>query len=1372
MTKKSCPKKHILAACTALALLVVLPAQANTVYKPGLTQVLFKQGSANGFPSAVAGVPVLASNIVEKSSTDSYADGPERVLYPLMDRDDNVVNSLTGTTWAWPGQYGVFAYEGEMHVEQGTTYTFYGRFDDGSAIVVDGTTVLMQQQDSGYNKQPQVWGSWTATKTGWVPFNAWIWDWSGGKAVKDCYYALQYNTAGVNNDFSNSSKWSRFNEPGDMSFLRTRMNEAYTTVAAPVEDGDDFQISLTFANLPSDANITFCYGDLDAGLTLGAWENRFAAGGVASNETSRAFTLAGAKGAKVLRVYVASAESTAAGGFVEWTEPVALARSPLVALESVTPSYTNASFAVKLNGYGAGDSSASLKVEVAATEDGFDSPLLVIPYAGNPVSNLGTFFISGGGFVTNATYFARAVATSSDNAEGYSGPLSFTTLSPGSLTVAIAPNASGFSSIDCTAVVSDFGVGAESSMLWLEVSKAGDFSDTVAFGGLPASAIPAVVALSATGLDSATAYTVRTRAVNDWGLESVSESLSVTTRAEPIDATEVSSVPSAAGVQTLSVSVFDVAPGSTYSVALAVDGVAVKTWDAQSAPDTFSFDWEGAAGTAHDAVFTITSSIGGQDQVSRHSVNFMVGGTVAVLGSLSDLDSMILRVGDKVTIPSPGWGESIAYDTNAVVSLSGATFTALEPGASRVRSLATDPATGEVTEGESGVMIVAPRDEDLNGAGLFVNRSATLGTINWCNASTWQKISGPVDKDWPNGPGDVALVYLPLTQYTVTVDLGGNAVTVGYLGLGSTHSGNQVYLSKGTLTFQTGDGSESWLRMAGRNEGAGNLTIGASIVLANDLVVDGMGVKDMGLVFNGALDVGPYVFKTDRVPSRSPGDRYSAGQIQFNGDVLGSGEIVLRADSTASLGGFPSRKSFTGVWNPAACNHNGNYGGSALFLGNAYLGYASSELKVSGAWIADKDHRKGASVRTGWSNSYQFTAPTNFWRGGVMPPKVTLDGGQLDLITQGPLGGAYQDGIREDWFEINEFRLASGPMGNLWSGISTWHNGVYPNTHTVITNLVAEPGATAALGLDTSADRGSGVISNDFHIVNSPAAAWDSGKGYEILPFFFVNAESTDRTVAVRETATGRVTKVTPDSTASSTGNIREIGSNGKNGAMEDGSTWEAVTVFPWAYAYFSQPNSTVRILSGYLNVVAKPFAPTDHDNSASSTVDFGNRTAYVYVNNQTDTTDIGCRVAGTAGFVKSAGGTLQLHQPMDRLFGGVWVGAGRLSLLDAATLGDNDVSVAAGAKLRIAGVSPFGREARLDLEDRDWISTNARVELDNGAENRVRRLYVNGVSQKRGTYGATGSGAEFIDDKYFSGTGTVRVLRDDLVIPLVLTVR
>ena len=427
--------------------------------------------------------------------------------------------------------------------------------------------------------------------------------------------------------------------------------------------------------------------------------------------------------------------------------------------------------------------------------------------------------------------------------------------------------------------------------------------------------------------------------------------------------------------------------------------------------------------------------------------------------------------------------------------------------------------------------------------------------------------------------------------------------------------------------------------------------------------------------------------------------------------------------------------------------------------------------------MSDNNLRRGATFKTGWSNAYQHTSPTNLIT-GRLPRKIVLDGGLIRFITNGPLSGdaasAYQaTGIRDDYYETDEFRIATGSMGHLGINISTWHNGLYPNTHTVFTNLVSEPFATASFSLSTTYTPGENpTITNEFRIVNSPAAAWDSGKGYEILPFFFVNAETQNRYITVRDTSTGLVTNVTPDFTADSTGNIREIGSNGKNGAMEAGSTWEAVTVYPWAYAYFSQPNSTVKILSGYLNVVSKPFAPPDHANSASSTVDFGDRTAYVYVNRQSDTADIGCRVAGTAGFVKSAGGTLQLHQPMDGLSGGVCVGAGRLSLLDDATLGDNDVSIAAGAKLRIVGGNPFGSNVRLDLENRDWISTTSRLELDNGEENRVRRLYVNGVCQKRGTYGATGSGAEFIDDAIFSGTGVLKVLRDDLAMPLVIRLK
>ena len=220
--------------------------------------------------------------------------------------------------------------------------------------------------------------------------------------------------------------------------------------------------------------------------------------------------------------------------------------------------------------------------------------------------------------------------------------------------------------------------------------------------------------------------------------------------------------------------------------------------------------------------------------------------------------------------------------------------------------------------------------------------------------------------------------------------------------------------------------------------------------------------------------------------------------------------------------------------------------------------------------------------------------------------------------------------------------------------------------------------------------------------------------------------------------------------------------------------------MYPWAYGYFSQPNSTVRILSGYLNVVRTQFAPPDHANSASSTVDFGDRPAYVYVNCQNDTAAIGCSVAGTGGFVKSAGGTLRLHQPMDALTGGVWVNAGRLSLTNDATLGANDVFVAAGAKLRIAGVSPFATTARLDLEDREWLSVVARVELDSAIVSKVGKLYVNGENWRRGYYGSSASDASlvpageqvFINDEHFSGSGWIRVLKDDLTVPLVIRLK
>ena len=55
--------------------IVPMVVSANTVYRPGLVQVLFEKGSANGFATGVSGVPVLASNLVETAKSDSFARG-------------------------------------------------------------------------------------------------------------------------------------------------------------------------------------------------------------------------------------------------------------------------------------------------------------------------------------------------------------------------------------------------------------------------------------------------------------------------------------------------------------------------------------------------------------------------------------------------------------------------------------------------------------------------------------------------------------------------------------------------------------------------------------------------------------------------------------------------------------------------------------------------------------------------------------------------------------------------------------------------------------------------------------------------------------------------------------------------------------------------------------------------------------------------------------------------------------------------------------------------------------------------------------------------------------------------------------------------
>jgi len=55
------------------------------------------------------------------------------------------------------------------------------------------------------------------------------------------------------------------------------------------------------------------------------------------------------------------------------------------------------------------------------------------------------------------------------------------------------------------------------------------------------------------------------------------------------------------------------------------------------------------------------------------------------------------------------------------------------------------------------------------------------------------------------------------------------------------------------------------------------------------------------------------------------------------------------------------------------------------------------------------------------------------------------------------------------------------------------------------------------------------------------------------------------------------------------------------------------------------------------------------------------------------------------------------------------------------------------------------------------------KIKIADGVTQRVFALEIDGVDQRRGTYGATGSGAQHVNDTLFAGGGTLSVVGDGM---------
>ena len=1403
----------------------VATGSGHAVYRPGLTQARIPFPSAMGYLTAYDGVPNLASNLLAGAD----ADWLDRTLDVFKDGENGnaAENPLSGKAWPWliEHNHGVFAYEGELFVEKGAEYSFYGRSDTGEALVVDGETVVWQGKNRGWQYGPEIHRRWTAPKTGWVPFNGWLWSWNGSYGTQWSEWSLQYNTQGVVVTFLDPSDrlsdrydslnswleenrgltnvWLRFADPGDGSFLRTVTGERFTAVesSAAVSGGRSFELS--FSGVPTNATLVAFAGAFDGGHATSEWATvSTSLAQVPAGHSTRTVTVPLAEDARVLRFRLKTGADIPADGlhpFEEWTEMLAVSPSPVVRLDSVSAGYTNVVVAGTLGSFGLDGASATVALQVARASDaGFANPVVSTNLPA--FAAVGAFKAELFGLETNTAWIVRARATNDRTATGDSAAVPFSTALPGPAEGAVEVTVAGFDTATLAATIADWGGGSTRAEAWIDVSTNADFAagttQTLELGTC-SGRLPSTRSATATGLAPETTYFARARLVNEWGLETVSETVSFVTDSVPIAFPQPTAIEEKERISVTVAPTF-VAMGTVYNVRLGVQGDigSVKNWANQTGFGPFAGTLRAAAGSQRTFVYTIHWYYGdreGEIELRATATAKLADRTIESLPQidpdykLGEVRGAYLRPGDTVEIV-PSAGARIDWHTNAVLSIAEVSrpgtnsvfvLEALEPGATLLYESGADGKPNGVT----GIAIVLPAEDPAGG--VYVHRGFEDWT--WTDPYQWTNvIEGPLG--YPDAVGAVAYVVSPQiseasgpSDHSIEIT---KPIVLGHLAVGQLGRIHHYYNDKtqfylqfedkmaagGAFRFETGDGSPSWIRLLGHCYVTSPVKMNVPVTLANDLDLDALGRipdsdgwkswRDHGFKIGAPLDFGPYTFRTIRdTYYYGRWNLYSRGFITINDDIRGSGTIRLEADTAVGMndGSDAARvKSFTGVWDVANGQFNTTgYGGCGLFFGDACLGNAS-EIIFRGAWHpADASENKGAHARSGQSGEGAWT---NDWR-GILPSKVTLDGGWIFLGTRGGTMSAaaktaYQaTGIRRAYFQIRDLVIPAGPQGRLET--AKYGSSVdYPHNIVEITNLVMDANAVLSFSLGDSSE----IVSNEVFILNEPPSFYEDPDGSgQFLPQLYANYEANDNNQLIfRHPTTGRLSRRT-----AGTGDNDAFRRWTAAATLADGAQYASMQLGANTTLSFAD-GATARNLAGFLDLrggASLGRVGTD----AGATLDFGSAVGRVYVGKRADTATIGCRLSGTAGLVKGGSGTLQLGASAEGVKGGIRIAGGTLAL-GAPDAGGRmhvarvagDVVVEAGSRLVVRRGNPFEKDVRLCLNDREWIPSHAHVRVESDAI--VPWLFVGGKALERGTWGSSASAAENVDDVHFDGPGILTV--------------
>ena len=769
-----------------------------------------------------------------------------------------------------------------------------------------------------------------------------------------------------------------------------------------------------------------------------------------------------------------------------------------------------------------------------------------------------------------------------------------------------------------------------------------------------------------------------------------------------------------------------------------------------------------------------------------------------------------VRPGDTVTLPSAGSGQYYQSLNVLFSSCEGNVLTAKAPGIATF-VLRTSSAEADVVK--RGFVIILP--PEMNQNRVFIYDQTSLTKDYWCRATTWKQVGVAENDAWPSEPGDI--VYMPYYNngYTVRPE---TDITIGDLYVGAFDDLSERKLtvessngSNSCITFDRGDGRPSTIQLCPNNGGdrwGTHFQLGGyvtRVAIPNGLVIDhGYGQpSDEGLGASSGRARALFRYKTMTI------------EIPEGKSLIHRGGTTKNLSITGSDIAFESSPVFTGAGDFV---HAGR--GQMLFSNVKWDSFTGRIIEESGPhtggfdrganfmlWNVDSVSNatmvvRGAPYRSDWDN-WTDSKSIGFLRGGVehsygdlenpcgnrMPGRgLWLDGGYILL--------AYE---KKDWASKGCYTLSNCVETlTLDKGFTRFTmNGPGYDSANVATNLfsassvvatgnggtllVSEPNTQNGKTFGTTGSYKSQVILGNFSGEGSYGAGSDPAttETYTMRPDIITRYNNWDDLMFASVDSTGLLkrqkrTSLTALKSAEANINAHVQYTSNNSMALDEDLTLNSLSLHNYqcnAANRILGGGKTLTITSGGLILNRDRTAIGEYSSrETAGNLNFPNK-AYVYAvskaDDSTGANKIWAKITAPNGFVSAFCGVLELGGDQTGIDGEITVNAGKLYL--------GDIQARAGAvvdvPVRIINNAALVVTCPNTLENASIVfdgfeNAQGTLTLPADLTDTCQKLYIDGVSMPVGTYGATGSGAENIDDVHFIGTGVLNVLRDDLGWP------